>query len=274
MALQFNCDPYPRSLVDLSYQSSEEDMNVDSITSTHDVQDSVSDDDDIQVLACYRISPEFPQQLVAGRAMTTEITECLNDLNLPSSELVESASTFSEPSNSLVDWFIGNPPPSYYGQSISNHPIAHCSQIDPVSDSPLSQPIDQQPTYDSRPDDHQSLTRESWTNNPHITGLGINVSGTCGQPNDVYHTGCIVCGKSYPAIKEEITLGYLESTHIQGETYETRMAKRYAFEAGMNAGSFILVPRGVSQATACDGLLYQVTPEDDINIPGPGVLPI
>ena len=30
----------------------------------------------------------------------------------------------------------------------------------------------------------------------------------------------------------------------------------------------------VSQATACDGLLYQVTPEDDINIPGPGVLPI
>ena len=35
--------------------------------------------------------------------MTTEITECLNDLNLPSSELAELASTFSEPSNSLVD---------------------------------------------------------------------------------------------------------------------------------------------------------------------------
>ena len=275
MSLQFNCDPYPRSLVDLSYQSSEEEVDVDSITSTHDVQDSVSYDDDIQVLACYRISPEFPQQLVAGRAMTTEITECLNDLNLPSSEMVESASTFSEPSNSLVDWFIGNPPASYYGQPISNHPIAHCSQIEPVLDSPLSPPlIDQQPTYDSRRDDHQSLTRESWTNNPHITGLARSVSGTCGQPNDVYHTGCIVCGKSYPEIKEEITLGYLESAHIQGETYETRMAKRYAFEAGMNAGSFILVPRGVSQATACDGLLYQVTPEDDINIPGPGVLPI
>ena len=81
MALQFNCDPYPMSLVDLSYQSSEEDMDVDSITSTHDVLDSVSDDDNIQALACYRISREFAQQLVAGRAMTTEITECLNDLN-------------------------------------------------------------------------------------------------------------------------------------------------------------------------------------------------
>ena len=30
----------------------------------------------------------------------------------------------------------------------------------------------------------------------------------------------------------------------------------------------------LSQAAACDGLLYQVTPEDDFNIPGPGVLPI
>ena len=118
MALQYNCDHYPRSLVDLSYQSSEEDMDVDSTTSTQDVLDFVSDDDDIQVLASYRISPEFPQQLVAGLAMTTEITESLNDLNLPSSELVESASTFSEPPISLVDWFIGNPPASHYGQSI------------------------------------------------------------------------------------------------------------------------------------------------------------
>ena len=107
--------------------------------------------------------------------------------------------------------------------------------------------------------------------NPHITGLGISVSGTSGQPNDVYHTGCIVCGESYPASKEE---RYLESTHIQGESYETRMAKGNSFEAGMKTGSFILVPRGVSQAAACDGLLYQVTPEDDLNIPGPGVLPI
>ena len=107
-------------------------------------------------------------------------------------------------------------------------------------ETPLSPPlIYQQPTYDFRLDDYQSHTRDSWTNYPHITGLGISVSGTCGQPNDVYHTGCIVCGKSYPAIKGEITLGYLESTHIQGETYETRMAKRNAFEAGMNAGSAV-----------------------------------
>ena len=110
MTLQFDCELYPRSLVDLSYQSSDEDLDVDSITSTKDVLNSVSDDDDVQVLVCYRISPEFPPQITAWRAMTTEISECLNDLNLPNIELVESASTFADPSNSLVDWLIGNPP--------------------------------------------------------------------------------------------------------------------------------------------------------------------
>ena len=30
----------------------------------------------------------------------------------------------------------------------------------------------------------------------------------------------------------------------------------------------------VSQAAACDGILYQVGPEDDDTNPGPGVLPI
>ena len=33
-------------------------------------------------------------------------------------------------------------------------------------------------------------------------------------------------------------------------------------------------PIHLSEAAACDGLLYQITPEDDSNAPGPGVLPI
>ena len=57
---------------------------------------------------------------------------------------------------------------------------------------------------------------------PRITGLGKSVIGTCGQSNDVYHTGCIVCRKTYPAIKEEITLGYLGTWVLfPGETYDT-----------------------------------------------------
>ena len=269
MALQFNCELQPRSLVDLSYQSSDEDMDIDSVASTNDTQNGVSDDDEIQVLAYYNYNDAFPPQLVAGRAMTTELTECLNDLNIPPSEPIDSVSTFSEPSNSLIDWFVGNPPPTYYGQSASDYPIAQ-----PVPESPLSPPLfDQRPTYDSTQGAEIPL-ETSWSDNPHITGLGISFSGNCGQPNEVYYTGFVVCGKDYPAIKEEITLGYLERTHFPGEPYESRLAKRNAFEAGMKAGSFILVPRGVSQAAACDGLTYQITPENDMTAPLPGVLPI
>ena len=250
-------------------------MDIDSINSTEDVQDAVSGEDDIQVLACYRYNEDFPPQLTAGRAMTTELTECLNDLNIPLSEPVDSVSTFSEPSNSLIDWFVGNPPCTFYGQSASDHPIAQCSGLDPVLESPISPPlIDQRPTYDSPQGADMSTLAGNWTNNPHITGLGISVSGYCGQPNEVYHTGCVVCGKDYPSIKEEITLGYLEATHVPGESYESRLTKRNAFEAGMKAGSFILVPRGVSQAAACDGLMYQITPESDTNVPIRGNLPI
>ena len=274
MALQFNCELQPRSLVDLSYQSSDEDMDIDSVASTKDTQNGVSDDDEIQVLACYNYNDAFPPQLVAGRAMTTELTECLNDLNIPPSEPIDSVSTFSEPSNSLIDWFVGNPPPTYYGQSASDYPIAQCSRLEPVPESPLSPPLfDQRPTYDSLQGAEIPL-ETSWSDNPHITGLGISFSGNCGQPNEVYYTGCVVCGKDYPAIKEDITLGYLEKTHFPGESYESRLAKRNAFEAGMKAGSFILVPRGVSQAAACDGLTYQITPENDMTAPLPGVLPI
>ena len=87
-------------------------MAIDSINSTEDVQDIASEEDDIQVLASYRYNDEFPPQLAAGRAMTTELSECLNDLNIPLSEPIDSVSTFSEPSNSLIDWFLCNPPSS------------------------------------------------------------------------------------------------------------------------------------------------------------------
>ena len=64
-------------------------MEVDSKTSTEAVSAQISDDDEIEVLACYRIGPEFPPQLVAGRRMTTEITQCLNDLSLPEDVFAE-----------------------------------------------------------------------------------------------------------------------------------------------------------------------------------------
>ena len=95
MSLQFEVVEHPRSLVSLSYASSEEDMEVDSVTSVQDLLDRESED--TQVLACYYENPPFPPQLAAGRAMTTDLTQCLNDLNLPSEAFVGNADTFTEP---------------------------------------------------------------------------------------------------------------------------------------------------------------------------------
>ena len=275
MALQFPIEGRPRSLVSLSYASSDEDMEVDSVTSVQDHLDKKEEDDEIQVLACYYENPPFLPQLAAGRAMTTSLTQSLNDLNLPADSLLETIDTFTEPSDDLINWAVGHPPATYCAQDSTHHPIAECSQLDPVIQSPASPPLaDQMPYYHYEHQQQHDQRADQWVQNRHITGLAISVSSYCGQPNDTSHSGCIVCGKSYPEIKEEITLGYLEGSHVSGESYDQRMARRRAFQAGMRAGSFILIPLGVSQAAACDGLLYQVMPEDFQINPAPGVLPL
>ena len=71
-----------------------------------------------------------------------------------------------------------------------------------------------------------------------------------------------------------MTLEYIEQTHVAVGTYQQRLARRDAFLAGMKPGSFILVPRGVSQTAACDGTLYQIMPENCETLPATGVLPV
>ena len=257
MSLQFNAEGINGPLVSLSYRSSDEDMEVDSIYSAHDTAPQDSDDDDIQVIACYSENREFPPQLAAGRAMTSDLSACLGYLSLPETTETATESYFTEPSEDLIEWFVGSPPSTYTGLQPQQHPIAQCSQIDPVSYSPMSPPlVDQFPNYAPRDNECEVQAEPQCARNQHITGLGISASGLCGQPNDVLYSGCVVCGKSFQAIKEEVTLGYLESTHLPGETYEQRQSRRRAFEAGMKAGSFIVIPLGVSEAAACDGILY------------------
>ena len=275
MSLQFKIEEYPRSLVSSAYASSDEDMDIDSVISIQDQWDRESGDDEIQVLTCYHENPPFPPQLVAGRTMTTSLTQCLDDLSLPSTHCNDTIDTFTEPSGELVNWPIGHPPATYDHQPIEYHPTADCGQLNPVVVSPASPPlIDHMPSYQYENQYQPGHYIDQWARNPHITGLAISASGSCGQSNDVYHSDCIVCGKSFPEITEEITLGYLEGNHVTGETYDQRMERRRAFQAGMKAGSFILFPQGVSQAAACYGTYYQVTPTNDQSNPGPGVLPI
>ena len=116
---------------------------------------------------------------------------------------------------------VGNPPPTYNNQeSIGEHPIAGCSQLNPVVELPASPPlIAQVPPYLYENFQQHELNIDQRAQNPLITGLAITVSGSYGQPNETYHTGCVVCGNSFHEIKEEKNLGYLEGSHVRGETY-------------------------------------------------------
>ena len=207
--------------------------------------------------------------------MATELTKCLNYLSLLHEDLTDSISTFTEPPQELLDWCVGGPPNNDHDCYTDDHPIAQCSQLNPIRDSPWSTPPEKQaPAANFVNQQYRNDDVDSWYGNAHITGLGISVSSSCGLQNETFHRSCVVCGKSFEDIRTEITLVYLEQTHIAGETYEQRAARRDAFQAGMKARSFILVPRGVSQAAACDDILYQITPESDQTNPRPGVLPI
>ena len=174
--------------------------------------------------------------------MTAELTHCLNDLNLPNEDIIESITTFTDPSQDLLEWCAGGPPGTTYNPNENDHPITKCYGLNPIRDSPWSPPLeDQGPSSDAYHTLRPDVYTDSWYSNSHITGLGISISGNCGIPNETFQAGCVICGKSSIDIKEEITLGYLGQTHIAGETYDQRMARRHAFQAGLRAGTYILI---------------------------------
>ena len=148
MSLQFIMDTNTRPLESLSYRFSDEDMEVDAMSVT-DGLDNHDSDDDIQVLSCFRESTPFPPQLAAGKAMTSELTQCLNDLSLPPEDLIDSFSTLTEPSQELLDWCVGGPPNNSYDRYRNDHPITQCTQLNLIRDSPWSPPPEEQrPTDD------------------------------------------------------------------------------------------------------------------------------
>ena len=75
-----------------------------------------------------------------------------------------------------------------------------------------------------------------------------------------------------PQIQDEVVNDYLIKTALQGETEQQRQARGRAFLEGMQAGAFLLLPGGVSQAAACDGNLYTINPNLPMALPG--TLPI
>ena len=73
MSLTFSLDELRAPLIRPSYFSSDDPMEIDSISVAG------SDNSDMQVIACYREQPAFSEKLNAGRLMTIDTTQCLGD---------------------------------------------------------------------------------------------------------------------------------------------------------------------------------------------------
>ena len=71
-------------------------------------------------------------------------------------------------------------------------------------------------------------------------------------------TSCLECGKPYDQVIEENVADNLDQTPQPGETVRERQIKRNAFIDCVQSGVFTFIPPGVSQAAACDGMIYSV----------------
>ena len=273
MSLQFSVDELIQPLVSLSYLSSEEEMEVDCpSTGTEQDQDQ---DSDIEVIACFRETSMPIPKKVGGRGMTLDLSSCADNDSLSNTLCSEGSYFNSEPNSELIDLVLGLHPPTGEPTGIEGHPMATCSQLAPVPDSPQSPPPHEKGHHTGPQLPQWDHDEPLWPWNSHITGVAVRTSGYCGTQNLVQPGDCLVCGKSADMIHEEVTFDYLERTHRAGESYETRQRRRHAFQAGMQAGAFVLVPRGLSQSTACDGNSYQIVPNEMSDMPLPaGVLPL
>ena len=140
-------------------------------------------------------------------------------------------------------------------------PVQLCQQTTPIPDTPES------PTLENRghsdhfcPDDIPNQPLSIPLNNPpNIKTVADGLRNMTLHPHPQHNewvTGFLVCGKSYDQVIEETVVDYLNQTAQPGETVRKRQIERNAFIDGVQSGVFTFIPPGVSQAAACDGLLY------------------
>ena len=152
---------------------------------------------------------------------------------------------------------IGNPA-QYTPQIIPrrNHPIQICQNMQPIPDTPQSPTPENRGQSDDFYPDNIPLH-----NPPNIIAVTDELNNLTLHPHQQRHewaTGCLVCGKSYNHVIDETVADYLDQTAQPGETVRERQIKRNAFIDGVQSGVFTFIPPGVSQAAACDGMIYSV----------------
>ena len=137
-----------------------------------------------------------------------------------------------------------------------NHPIQICQNMQPIPDTPQSPTPENRGQSDDFYPDNIPLH-----NPPNIIAVTDELNNLTLHPHpqrNEWATACLVCGKSYDQVIDETVADYLDQTAQPGETVRERQIKRNAFIDGVQSGVFTFIPPGVSQAAACDGMIYSV----------------
>ena len=142
-------------------------------------------------------------------------------------------------------------------------PLQLCQQTILIPDTPESPIPENRGQLDHfRPADIPNQPPSIPLNNPNnITTVADGLQNLTLHPHpqrNEWVTGCLVCGKANDQVIEQTVADYLNQTAQPGETVRERQIKRNAFIDGIQSGVFTFLPPGVSQAAACDGLVYSV----------------
>ena len=233
------------------YTSSDDDMEWASSASVDDLE-SLSHDDEVALLAqCVERQMELPS--------TSE------SIPIPSTANKQEVTRAATPRLAYIpgpmfdagyfDLGMGRGPIARDSRLRNDHPISLYSQLILMVDTPMSPPArDKNPSGDWR------IAAEATTSNSQQHSNGIHFRGPNGGDNPYISgcTDCLVCGKSVEQIQDEAVIDYLHKTAIRGESAEQFNARRLAFLEGMKVGCFMLIPGGVSQASACDCNVYSI----------------
>ena len=229
-----------------------------------------SDESDIDSL-CSSPIPQLPNNVPDTYSAITQLIAAqheqmsLSGASAPQYPITPSTSLISDDEDDdMLTPITGNPAQLLpYTPNRHPIPIQLCQQITPIPEMPKSLTPENRGQSDTfRPDDIPNQPSPIPLNNPSkITTVADELRNLILHPHpqrNEWATECLVCGKSYDQVIEETVADYLNQTTQPGETIRERQIKRNAFIDGIQSGVFTFLPPGVSQAAACDGLVYSV----------------
>ena len=229
-----------------------------------------SDESDIDSF-CSSPIPQLPNNVPETYSAITQIIVAqheqmsLSGTSAPQYPITPPTSLISDDEDDdMLTPITGNPAQFLpYTPNRHPNPTQLCQQITRIPDTPESPtPENRGQSYNFRPNDIPNQPSSIPLNNPpNITTVADELRNLILHPHpqgNEWAAGCLVCGKAYDQVIEETVDDYLNQTAQPAETVREREIKRNAFIDGIQSRVFTFLLPGVSQAAACDGLVYSV----------------